>query len=110
MIGETIQLSTETTSGLDPYGGPIKTVTWSDVADVLVAPSKTLDVDVGERPFGDETRIELHFPTGFAESLRNRHVRVRGIEYAIEGDPIHYIADNTPTRWWLEAQAVRVDG
>ena len=110
MIGETIQLSTETASTFDPYGAPIKTVTWSDVADVLVAPAKTLDINVGERPEGDEKRIELHFPKGFDESLRNRHVRVRGIEYAIVGDPIHYIGANTPTRWWLEAQAVRVDG
>ncbi|MDD7465490.1 MAG: hypothetical protein PUK59_04565 [Actinomycetaceae bacterium] len=110
MIGQTIEILRHTQTGVDEFNEPIMNEVVEQVDDVLVAPAMTTDLAGNLRPVGDKETIELHFPKSFTGTLRNTCVRVNGKIFDVQGNPSPYMTENTPTRWWLRVQAVRVDG
>lgn len=110
MIGQSVEILRRTQTGVDEFNEPIMEDTVEQVNDVLVAPAMTADLAGNLRPAGDKKTIELHFPKTFNGTLRNTRVRVNGEVFAVQGDPSPYMAENTPTRWWMRAEAVKVDG
>lgn len=97
----------------DRLGNPVETFDkGTDVNGLLVSPSDTSDLDA-ERIFGDSTTLTVHFPKTWTSSLRGCRLQLFGAwagVYRIIGDPVPYIADNTPGDWWLPVQVVEVDG
>lgn len=96
-------------TGTDAFNAPINSWPPETVENVLVAPSSTSDLGA-DRPEGDRTEIELHFPKSYTSSLRGCKVLWRGDEWAVQGDPQPYAAALTPGDWDRTARAVRVDG
>lgn len=109
--GETIEVWQYVESGVDSFNNPVKS--WaieSIVENVLVDPGNAEDLSGALRQDGDENHITLYFPKKYTSSLRGHRVKVRGLEYAIEGDPIAYQVENTPTDWNRKTTATRVEG
>lgn len=109
--GETVEVWAYIDAGRDALNNPVRS--WqveATVGNVLVAPSSTTDVTGSTRPDADASNIILHFPKTYQASLRGRRVKVRGVEYVIEGDPIAYTSANTPGMWNRPATATRVEG
>ena len=80
-----------------------------EVANVLVAPGATSDLD-SSRPEGVTVSLTLCFPKSYAGDLKGCAVVVRGKPYEVVGDPIRYVEENTPGDWNLTVEARRVDG
>ena len=109
--GEQIEVWQYVESGVDSFNNPVKSwVLESVVENVLVDPGNAEDLSGALRRDGDENRITLYFPKKYTPSLRGRRVKVRGLEYVVEGDPIAYTSANTPGMWNRPATATRVEG
>lgn len=94
----------------DELGEPIDgTETREEVANVVVAPGATSDLDAS-RPEGVKVAFTLCFPKTWEGELRGCSVEVRGTEYAVVGDPQRYSPENTPGEWNLTAEVTRTDG
>lgn len=93
----------------DPAGD--ETVEWDSesVSDVLVSPGDTDDLSESDRLHETRAVLKLAFPKGYESDLRGCRVEYEGVTYAIEGDP-RPLRKNCPTRWWMTAQAVMIDG
>lgn len=107
--GETVTVRTPTTA-YDEHMD--ETVTWTDttVGNVVVAPASTSDETDTTRPHATRAAFKLGFPKPFDMPLRGRHVIVRGVEYAVIGDPQPNTLENCPTPWWYSAEVEAVDG
>lgn len=96
----------------DRLGNPTHTYVPETVADVLVQPGVTDDLDA-DRPEGDTAALTLHFPKTYAGTLRGCAVVLpppwEG-EWRVVGDPLPYMAANCPTRWNRAVQVVMADG
>lgn len=110
IVGEPVEVLAHVETGRDALNNPVRKWQTEAVVNVLVAPADTSDVVSSVRPDGTEVVLQLHFPKGYSSSLRGRRVKVRGVEYAIEGDPIAYTSANTPGMWNRPATATRVEG
>jgi hypothetical protein len=111
MIGESVTVSTFTSSGTDAHGDPTGTWTTTTVSDVLVAPGPRSDIEDTERPEGVIVAFNLHFPKSFTGDLRGARVTVRGeAGFKVIGDPSWYTGANTPTRWHMPVEVERGDG
>ncbi len=110
IFGEGVEVGTPVDGPADPFGAPSRSYEWEPVANVLVAPGATSDLDE-TRPDGVEVAYTLYFPKDFGGSLKGRLVRLRGEDpYAVVGDPKRYPAHLTPGDWNLQAEVGRVDG
>ncbi len=94
----------------DELGEPVgETATETTVANVVVAPGATSDLD-STRPEGVRVAYTLCFPKGADVSLKGATVTVRGTDYEVVGDPQRYTEDNTPGDWNLTCEVTRADG
>ncbi len=100
VAGEPDDLGNDTKS----WGLPLK------VANVLVAPSSTTDLNGAIRPDGDSTTLNLYFPKSFTGVLRGARVIVRGETYEVQGDPFAYDPTITPGARNLVVSVERVEG
>ena len=107
--GETVTVRTPSVS-YDEHMEAVETWEEQEVDDVVVAPGSTSDVTDTTRPWGTRAAYTLGFPKTFSSSLRGCRVVVRGIEYAVIGDPQPNAMGNCPTAWWYTAQVEAVDG
>ena len=87
------------------YGEPART----PVPDVLVAPGATSDMDA-TRPNGVTVSFTPGFPKTFQEPLRGCAVEVRGVEYAVVGDPQPLTPENVPGPYNYTVEVTRSDG
>ena len=98
--GERVTLFAQVKEHEDSYGVP--TVEWRAqrvIENVLVSPAGTADLEPGMRPDGDSVTLTLHFPKTFTGSLRSARLAVRGVMYAVIGDPQPYTDANVPGAW-----------
>lgn len=107
--GEAVTVLRPAKTGTDAFNAPVNAWAAERVENVLVAPASTSDLGT-DRPEGDRTEIELHFPRAYASSLRGCKVQWRGHDWLVQGDPQPYAAALTPGDWDRAARAVRVDG
>lgn len=104
--GTTITVLRPFHDGTDRLGNPIEAFRPETVDDVLVSPGPTSNLDA-TRPQGAKVAYTLHFPKPYAEDLRGCHVELPqpwGGRYRIVGQPVPYMEQNTPTRWWMPAE------
>lgn len=107
--GETVRVAhvsgaVDWTLGEEPtYDEPV------DVANVVVVPSTEGESD-HLRPDGVRVAYTLHFPRGYARSLRGAKVTVRGDECRVIGDPRPYTEANVRGPWTMPVQVGRSDG
>lgn len=88
------------------YGEPER----EEVAGCLVTPGASSDLDE-RRPYGVRVACTLHLPKSYAGSLRGCQVEVSGRAYrTIGGDPVPYMAENTPGPWDRAIGLEAVDG
>ena len=98
---------------LDDLGEPMEAEGLADVveavADVVVAPGATADLDAS-RPEGVTVAYTLCFPKTYTGELKGCAVEVRGERFLVVGDPQRYTESNTPTPWNLTVEVTRTDG
>lgn len=110
IVGETITVLHPSTDATDPFGAPIKEFVEESVENVVIHPAEPSDYTDTNRPDGALIQWVLHFPKSYTASLRECRVVVRGETYDIEGDPMPYMNENTPTPWNRRAYAMRLEG
>lgn len=109
ITGETVTVRTPVYS-LDEHNEHVTRWVDATVENVVVAPGSTADVEDSTRPYGTRAAFTLGFPKTFSASLRGCRCVVRGIEYAVIGDPRPNTEANCPTAWWYTASVEDVDG
>lgn len=97
-------------TGRDAMGEPVFSESEETVPNVLWHPATTDEIDETNRAFGVSCEIALDFPKSYTASLEGCRVRVDGRVYRVLGDPLPYMAANTPTPWNRSVKAVRADG
>jgi hypothetical protein len=110
MVGETVIVETRTETSRDSFNAPVYGYQEVQVDNVLVSPGPRSDIVESNRPDGHLVKYSLHFPKTFDTGLEGLRVKVRGKWYRIIGAPDHYAEANTPTQWWMPAEAEAVDG
>ena len=111
MRGATVTVVTRTSGPADRFGNATYTEATEDVADVLVSPGATDELDAS-RPEGVHVAYTLHFPKTFTGSLEGCDVILPAPwagRYRVIGGPGPYVDENTPTRWHMpvEVEAAR---
>lgn len=110
--GVTVTVKTPVAGAADRFGNATYTYTSETVANVLVAPGATRDLDAA-RPEGVTVAYTLHFPKSFTASLEGCIVTLPAPwagDYRVIGDPKPYIDANTPTPWHLPAEVEAAHG
>ena len=99
-------------TGADRFGNAIHTYTTETVANVLVSPGATSDLEAS-RPEGVTVAYTLHFPKTFTASLCGSIVELPAPwagKYRLIGDQRPYIDANTPTNCHTPVEVERADG
>ena len=109
LAGETVRVKRRTVT-FDEHMEQVESWEAIEVANVLVAPGSTSDVQASDRPDGTIAAYTLGFPKTFSGSLRGAVVEIRGRDWRVIGDPQPNQMENCPTQWWLTAQVEAIDG
>lgn len=110
IFGERISLRVRQSGAIDEFGneqaeyGSAKTL-----SNVLVAPSSSQDLGA-ERPDGDATIMNFHFPKTYIGQLKGCLIGWRGGWWEVIGDPQPYSKESTPGVWNRPVQARLVKG
>lgn len=110
--GVTVTVKSPNPSGVDRFGNPVKSFVSSTVANVLVAPGATADLEAS-RPEGVTVDYTLHFPKTFTGDLEGCVITLPEPwtgDYAVVGKPGRYINANTPTPWNMQVEVVAAHG
>lgn len=107
--GETVTVRAPTVT-YDEHMEQVEEWQEATVPNVVVAPGPTANVAGTARPDGTRVEFTLGFPKSFTASLRGCRVVVRGIEYAVIGDPQPLTSGNVPGPWDRTAEVEAVDG
>lgn len=99
MKGITVTLTVRTQSGVDPLGVPVWTETTEAVADVLVAPASTEDVQDAMNLYGKKAIYTLGIPKGDTHDWTNTTVQFFGRRWRTIGLPLEGIEAMIPLRW-----------
>lgn len=113
MWGATVELVRFVDTGeTDAMGEPIKVRQVEQIENVLWHQSAgdggTLDEMTRENSTIDT--VTIHLPKTYTKSVAGCSFVICGQEYAVQGDPLGYMAENTPGAWNRTAFAKRVDG
>lgn len=107
MKGMTVQLVTQTATGIDPFGAPIYTETIEDVNDVLVGQPTTDDITNSINLYGKKCEYKLGIPKGDTHNWVDTIVIIRGERYRTIGFPERGIDENVPLRWFQNVKVER---
>ena len=111
--GTTVTVLRPTITGTDRFNAPTYgTPTEETVANVLVAPGATADLEAS-RPEGVTVAYTLHFPKTYTASLEGCSVVLPAPwtgTYRVIGDPRPYMDANTPTPWHLPVEVEAAHG
>lgn len=104
--GETVTIIRREQHGFKPEGEPDwRHLPEENVDDVLVAPGTQSNATDPLHPDGVTVALTCYLPRAWEyQSLRGALMRVRGVEYAVIGDPTPYDGGLTPTRWNLAVE------
>jgi hypothetical protein len=97
----------------DEMGEPVFATSTETVGNVLVTPSNTDEMDETNRMFGVTCDLTLHFPKTYTAGLGGCDVVLPepwAGEYRVLGEPVPYMAQNTPTPWNRAVKVARSDG
>lgn len=99
-------------TGTDRFNNAVYSTVPETVANVLVSPGSTSDLDAS-RPEGARVAYTLHFPKTYNESLEGCSVTLPepwAGTYNVLGDPKPYIDANTPTQWHTPVEVEAAHG
>lgn len=105
--GMTVQLVTQTQTGVDPFGAPVITEILEDVHDVLVGQPTTDDITNSINLYGKKCEYVLGIPKGDAHNWTDAIVIIRGERYRTIGYPMRGIDENVPLRWFQNVKVER---
>lgn len=95
-FGETVTVIRRGAASRDAMGHRVDAAEEREtVENVVVAPPDTAVLTQLDK----DATATLHFPKGYAGSLRGCEIEVRGVRYAVIGDPMAYNEDATPGEW-----------
>ena len=105
--GVSVTVKRPSSTADDRFGNPV--ITWTDetVANVLVSPGATADLEAA-RPDGVTVDMTLHFPKSYTNTLEGCRVVLPApwsATYDVIGAPSPYIDANTPTPWHMPVEA-----
>ena len=102
------------TAGRDQWGQPTQAWQSEAVSGVLFAPpsGKLATGDDEEMRAGDVGDITFHFPRGFEASLAGCSIETEPVGgerslWDVLGDPVPYMAANTPGQFTMQVHATR---
>ena len=110
--GVEVVVKTPTEGSPDRFGNATYAFTSQTVADVLVSPGATQELEAS-RPEGVAVAYTLHFPKSFTDTLEGCIVTLPAPwagDYRVIGDPRPYIGADTPTRWHLPVEVEAAHG
>lgn len=110
--GVTVTVKTPIDGQPDRFGNATRTYSSADVANVLVSPGATVELEAS-RPEGVTVSYTLHFPKSFNGSLKGCIVTLPAPwagDYRVIGDPRSYIDANTPTQWHIPVEVEAAHG
>lgn len=111
--GETVQVEQRIWDARDGFGNYVEAYQGAiGVDNVLVAPGSAAELDAS-RPDGVKVALTLHFPKGWAGTLRGAKVTLTGAysgTYRVVGDPKPYMDALTPTQWNMPVEVEAYDG
>jgi len=112
--GVTVTVLRPTATGTDRFGNPITSTVPETVANVLVSPAATSDMEAS-RPEGVKVAYTLHFPKAYTAGLEGCTVELPAPwanegGYKVIGDPRPYMDANTPTPWNRQVEVEAAHG
>jgi hypothetical protein len=112
--GELVRIELTAQSGVDAFNAPVFETTLLEVADVLVSPGATRDIEQSNRPDGARLAYTLHFPKAFTEAFEEKldglWIQVRGERLRVVGSPRAYAPELTPGAWNMPVEVEAVNG
>ena len=107
--GETVKVLRHVMT-LNEVGDVVRDEQTEEVVDgVLFAPTSSHDLAI-DRPNGVRIDASFYFPKTYTKSLKDCEIECRGHVFRVEGEPLPYPEQLTPTDFNREAGAVVVDG
>lgn len=110
--GTTVTVLHPVQGAADRFGNATYTWTSEDVADVLIAPGATSELEAS-RPEGVQVAYTLHFPKTYTGALEGCKVVLPSPwagEYRVIGNPTPYMDANTPTPWHMPVEVEAAHG
>lgn len=110
--GTTVTVMRPTATAVDRFGNNVYSYESEEVANVLVAPGATTELEAA-RPEGADVAFTLHFPRTYTGRLDGCKIMLAAPyagEYRVIGDPTPYMDANTPTAWHLPVEIERAYG
>ena len=104
MKGITVELAVKTQTGTDEFGAPVWTTAWTDVANVLAAPSGAEEIAETVALYGKRAAYTLYIPKGDSHVWEDREVTFFGRTFRAFGPVTEYIEHLTPTAWNRKVQ------
>ena len=98
---------------VDRFGNAIPGEPTTEAVDGVLVEAPTVDDMEAARPYGMTASVVVHFPKSYAAPLAGCSVRLGGAwdgDYAVVGDPMPYMAANTPGKWDRRVVAGVADG
>ena len=110
--GETVCVLRPVASSEDTLGNTVSDWVPEYVGNVLFEPSATSDAVDTVRPDGTSLTVTFHFPKDYTASLRGCRIArtMCSRVFSVIGDPMPYMAENTPGAWNRRVQAIEVRG
>lgn len=97
--GITVELAVREQTGVDGFGVPTYTETWTPVENVLVAPASDTDIINSTELHGGKSTYVLGVPKGDAHNWKNTRVRFWGKIFQTFGNTTQGIDENIPLDW-----------
>lgn len=107
--GITVTLLEETSTGLDPFGQPIKQQSAVEIDNVLVSPTDSKDVVEHAQLYGKKAVYTLGIPKGDANHWEDREVVIFGKKYRTFGPVVEGIEALVPTQWHRKVMVERYE-
>lgn len=100
------------TDDIDQMGEPVKVRKTEQVDNVLWHPTSGEGGGVSQmtRENSAVEQITIHLPKAYTKSVAGCLFVIDGQEFAVQGDPVGYMPENTPGDWNRPVYATRVEG
>ncbi|QCB93302.1 phage head completion protein [Cellulomonas shaoxiangyii] len=110
MAGEIVVRLRDVATGVDPYGNPVETTTETAIPGAFFAPEQASreSTEVGRESV--TIKPSLYFPKSWPDITARDRVRVRGREYAVDGEPADWRSPWGSSLGGLVVTLQRVEG
>lgn len=107
--GTTIALCERRQTGTDAFHAPVWTETWTEVEDVLIAPSSSTEQAEALNLYGKKAVYSLAIPKDDEHIWDGCKVRFFGRDWQVLTIPTEGIPENIPLRWNRKVTVARYE-